>query len=240
MNPETHLIVGGSSGIGLGIVKRLSEAGANVVVLSRTKDALAGLNGVQHFAYDALADSVDPQWLPNELNGFAYCPGTINLKPFARITPETFRQDFELNVVGATRALQAALPNLKAAAKASNVPSRVLFFSTVAVAQGMSFHASVAASKGAIEGLTRSLGMELAPSIRVNCIAPSLTETPLSQKFVADEGKRKASNARHPLGRIGQVEDLVGASQFLLSTQSDWITGQVLGVDGGMSTLRKL
>jgi NAD(P)-dependent dehydrogenase (short-subunit alcohol dehydrogenase family) len=114
----------------------------------------------------------------------------------------------------------------------------MLFFSTVAVGQGMPMHSSVAAAKGAVEGLTRSLAAELAPNIRVNCIAPSLTETPLAERLLGTDKQREAMAQRHPLKRFGQIEDVSSIGAFLLSDQASWITGQVIGVDGGLSTLR--
>jgi len=230
-------IVGGSSGIGLALVKRLSDVGHRVTVISRTNDALNGLANVNHVQCDMRADDVRPDWFGDSLHGLAYCPGTVNLKPFRSLKPEMFRDDFELNVMGAVKSIQAALKPLKAGSQ-SGSPSSVLMFSTVAVPQGMSFHASVAASKGAIEGLTRSLAAELAPSIRVNCLAPSLTETGLTERFVSSDEKREAANQRHPLGRIGQPQDLAELGTLLLTDAGSWITGQVIGVDGGLSTLR--
>jgi len=228
------LVVGGSSGIGLQVVKDLTSEGSQVTVLSRTSDSLATIANVNHITYDVLSD--DPNSLNiDALNGMVYAPGSINLKPFHRIKPEEFSQDFELNVLGGIKILQAILPALK---KGSN-PS-VVFFSTVAVQQGMGFHASVATSKGAIEGLTRSLAAELAPLIRVNCIAPSITDTPLASRLLGTDEKKEASGKRHALNRVGTVEDIANIVTFLLSEKSTWITGQILGVDGGMSSVRAL
>jgi NAD(P)-dependent dehydrogenase (short-subunit alcohol dehydrogenase family) len=167
------------------------------------------------------------------LHGLVYCPGSINLKPFARIKPEEFRADFELNLVGAVNCLQHYLRNLQAADSAS-----VVLFSTVAVQTGFSFHATVSASKGAIEGLTRALAAEWAPKIRVNAIAPSLTDTPLAENLLREDSKKQAAAARHPLKRLGEPADLAQMALFLLSENASWITGQVLHVDGGISAIK--
>jgi NAD(P)-dependent dehydrogenase (short-subunit alcohol dehydrogenase family) len=227
---KNFVIVGGSHGIGLGLVQRLSAAGHLVTVLSRTNDQLAGLPGVNHVTLDVTSDEVSADQLPESIDGMAYCPGSINLRSFRGLKPEVFREDFELNVVGAVRCLQAALGGLKKAESSS-----VLMFSTVAVGQGMTMHASVAAAKGAIEGLTRSLAAELAPKIRVNCIAPALTNTPLAERFFSSEEKVAAMAEKYPLKRTGTVDDIASLGAFLLSDQSTWVTGQVIGVDGGLS-----
>ena len=233
MDTKNFLVVGGSSGIGLALVKRLSADGHQVIGISRTSESLASIPNVEHVVCDLLTDEVLPEWFGDSLDGLVYCPGTVNLKPFRSLSPDLFREDFELNVVGAVKSVQAALKPLKASGAGS-----VLLFSTVAVPQGMSFHASIAASKGAIEGLTRSLAAELAPAIRVNALAPSLTESGLTERFVANDDKRKAASERHPLGRFGQPEDFAEVGRLLLTEAGSWITGQVIGVDGGLSTLR--
>ena len=175
----------------------------------------------------------DLSYLPEAIDGFAYCPGSINLLPFARIKPEDFVKDFELQVGGAIRILQQILPRLKKSKQSS-----ILFFSTVAVQTGFNFHSQVAASKGAIEGLTRALAAEFAPVIRVNAIAPSITNTPLASRFLSTEDKQKANADRHPLKRIGTPEDIAGMASFLLAGESQWITGQIITIDGGISTLK--
>jgi NAD(P)-dependent dehydrogenase (short-subunit alcohol dehydrogenase family) len=239
MSVGSFVVVGGSKGIGLGIVKRLVDEGKQVVVLSRTAEELGGLDGVTHVAVDMSVDEVNAEMLPAEIAGLAYCPGTLNLKSFRGLKPEAFRNDFELNVIGAVKAIQAATAGLKAfAASNPGNPPSVLMFSTVAVGQGMAAHASIAASKGAVEGLVRSLASELAPTIRVNGIAPALTDTSLTQRFFSNEEKAEALGAKYPLKRTGTVDDLANMAQFLLSEKASWITGQVVGVDGGMSTVR--
>jgi NAD(P)-dependent dehydrogenase (short-subunit alcohol dehydrogenase family) len=144
--------------------------------------------------------------------------------------------DFHINALGAATSIQQYLPNLKAA----SAPASIVLLSSVAVAQGMSFHASIAMAKGAIEGLAKSLAAELAPSIRVNVVAPSLTATPLAEKLINNPEKLEASDKRHPLRRIGQPNDIAAAVSFLLSEESSWITGQILPVDGGMSSIRMM
>ncbi|NBV39267.1 MAG: SDR family oxidoreductase [Verrucomicrobia bacterium] len=167
------------------------------------------------------------------MDGTVYCPGTIQLKPFHRLTPEDFLKDFQINCLGAVAALQSALPALKASGKAS-----VVLFSTVAVVQGMLMHASIATAKGAVEGLTRSLAAEWAPVIRVNAIAPSLTDTPLAGNLLNADSKKEAAGKRHPLQQIGKPEDLASLVAYLLSDASSFMTGQVLSVDGGLSSVR--
>ncbi len=228
-----YLIVGGSSGIGLELTNDLLKKGHQVTVLSRTEGEWTSSDQLNHITYDIK----DPQVidLPTPLDGFAYCPGSINLKPFHRLKRVDFQADLDINLLGAIETLQMALPALKKADKAS-----VVFFSTVAVQQGMGFHASIAAAKGAIEGLTRSLAAELAPKIRVNCIAPSIVNTPLAGKLLSTPEKTEASAKRHPLASVGQPEDISGMAAFLLSEASTWMTGQILHVDGGLSSVKMM
>mgnify|MGYP001945400992 CR=1 FL=1 len=170
--------------------------------------------------------------LPKEIHGFAYCPGNISLKPFHRVPLSDFMNDFNLQVKGAIRTVREALPGLKKSERGS-----ILFFSTVAVQKGFAFHAQVAASKGAIEGLTRALAAEYAPAIRVNCLAPSLTDTKLAGKLLSSEEKKERQAERHPLKRIGTPEDLGRAGAFMLTEESSWVTGQILHIDGGLTHL---
>jgi len=226
---KNYLIVGGSSGIGKALVDLINKEGHKTYA---TYNKNPGEGGSYHFL-DVTAETLDLNFLPDSLDGFAYCPGSINLVPFARIKPDDFINDFQLQVVGAIRILQAILPKLKAAENAS-----VVFFSTVAVQTGYNFHSQVATSKGALEGLTRSLAAELAPKIRVNAIAPSITDTPLAAKFLSSEDKKHANAQRHPLKKIGTPEDVAQMAAFLLSDKSSWMTGQILAVDGGMSSVK--
>jgi NAD(P)-dependent dehydrogenase (short-subunit alcohol dehydrogenase family) len=230
---SNYVIIGGSGGIGLGLVRQLADAGNRVTVFSRSLGPLADLPQVVHFEFDAVSDEFPTQFLPESVNGFAYCPGSINLRSFRSTKAETFREDFELNVMGAVKTIQAVYPRLKASGQGS-----VLLFSTVAVAQGMPMHSSVAVAKGAIEGLTRTLAAEFAPEVRVNCLAPALTNTPLAARFFSDEMKIQAMSERYPLKRCGTVDDLAAAGEFLLTPASSWLTGQVIHIDGGMSTIK--
>ncbi len=227
---KTFLIIGASSGVGEALAKRLRDT-HEVFTASRST---ASEKNVRHAAWDAVNEPFPEDFLPQQLDGLAYCPGSISLQPFERLSEESFREDFELNLLGAVRALKASLQSLKAAPVAS-----VVLFSTVAVMTGMPMHASIAAAKGAVEGLTRSLAAELAPKIRVNAIAPSLTETPLAAKLLRTERQRTAAAERHPLAKIGEADDLAAAAEFLLSQESKWITGQVMPVDGGIGSLRR-
>ena len=224
------LLIGGSRGIGHAIIQQIHE-NTNVYVASRTQDELEGLD-VTHINYDVNSGTLDTTHLPDQLDGFVYCPGTINLKPFKMLSEETFKEDMNLNFFGLVKSLKTVTDRLKKSDQAS-----LVFFSTVAVKIGMPFHTSVAASKGAIEGFAKALAAEYAPKFRVNVIAPSLTDTPLAEKLLGNEKKREKMDERHPLKRVGTPEDIAKIASFLLRDDSNWITGQVLGVDGGMSTL---
>ena len=224
------LIIGGSSGIGLQIVKKLNVE-HNVFVANRTNDSLSGLNH-QYIKVDVSKETLDPSYLPDSLDGLVYCPGSINLRPFRGLKPETFIEDFNLNVMGAVRSINAVLKNLNNSSQAS-----IVLFSTVAVQIGMPFHSSVAVSKGAIEGLTRSLAAELAPKISVNAIAPSLVNTPLAEKFLNSESKMERAIERHPLKKVGSADEIANFAIHLLFNSS-WMTGQILGVDGGIGSTK--
>ncbi len=228
------IIVGGSSGIGLELTRQLSASNHQVTVLSRTAGEVSSLPNVTHLAHDVTVEAI-PAIDVDSIDGFVYCPGTINLRPFHGLKTQDFLHDFDVNVMGGVKLLQAYLKQLK---KGTN-PS-VVFFSTVAVSQGMPYHSSIAVSKGAIEGLTRSLAAELSPKIRVNCIAPSVTDTPLASRILSSEEKKTASGNRHALHRVGTAEEVAKLASFLLSEDSSWMTGQVLGLDGGMSSVRTL
>lgn len=228
--PKNILLIGGNSGIGLATAKLLHASSHTLVAAARQAGPLAEL-GIPVQPFDAATPSLSD--LPSVLDGLIYFPGSITLKPFHRVTAEDFLRDFQTNCLGAAAAIQAALPALKAAPSAS-----IVLFSTIAVAQGMAFHASIAAAKGAVEGLTRTLAAELAPKIRVNAIAPSLTDTPLANTLLNSEPKREAAAKRHPLQQVGRPEDVAKLAVFLLSDDSAFITGQILRPDGGLSSVR--
>ena len=227
---RTILLIGGNSGIGLATARQLLAQGDTVLAAARSPGPLEEI-GVTVQAFDAL--NPGSLVLPPVLDGIIYFPGSITLKPFHLLTAADFLNDYQVNCLGAVAALQAALPSLKAAASAS-----VVLFSTVAVAQGLPFHASIAAAKGAVEGLILSLASELAPKIRVNGIAPSLTDTPLAGTLLNSEAKKEASAKRHPLQLIGDAEDIARLAVFLLGPESKFMTGQILRLDGGLSSVR--
>ncbi len=225
------VVVGGTKGIGKQLVEAL--AGYNRYIIARSQDDLTVNEQTIFLPGDVTAPNIDISGLPEVIDGVVYCPGSINLKPFHRLTEADFLNDWQVNFMGAVKIIQQLLPALKKA----ETPSIVLF-STVAVQTGMPFHASIAAAKGAVEGLTRSLAAELSPKIRVNCIAPSLVQTSLAEKLTNTPEKIEAGGKRHALQRIGQPNDIAAMAEFLLSDKAAWITGQVLHIDGGMSTLK--
>jgi NAD(P)-dependent dehydrogenase (short-subunit alcohol dehydrogenase family) len=229
---KNFLVIGGSSGIGLSVVNQLREAGHQVYA-TFCSHPQESASGATYYHLDVKADTIDLSFLPEVLDGLVYCPGIINLKPFARLTPEDFIADYKLQVAGAVSVIQQALPHLKRAETAS-----IVLFSTVAVQTGFNFHTVVSSSKGAIEGFMRALAAELAPKIRVNCIAPSITDTPLAAHLLNTPEKREATAQRQPMRRLGKPEEVAAAACFLLSDASSWTTGQVLHVDGGMSSLK--
>ncbi|SMD43242.1 NAD(P)-dependent dehydrogenase, short-chain alcohol dehydrogenase family [Aquiflexum balticum DSM 16537] len=226
MKSKNIVIIGGNSGIGKVILEKLTEMGAKVYNYSRSGEGDHKLDVAEDF--DGIPN------LPEVIDGLVYCPGTINLKPFHRFTIEDFQKDYNVNVLGAVRVLQACMKGLKKSDSAA-----VVLFSTVAVGIGLGFHSSISSAKGAVEGLAKSLAAEWAPNkIRVNVVAPSLTDTPLASQLLGTEDKKEASNKRHPLGRYGQPEDIASAAVYLLSDNASWMTGQVMHLDGGLSSLR--
>lgn len=228
-SPSVFLVVGAARGIGAAVVRKLRASGHEVIATSREPD---GLHTTHAFDARDPAPALD---LPEKLDGVVYCPGTVNLKPFHRLSLQEIQQDLEVNALGAVRLLQLALPALKKSTTAS-----VVLFSTIAVGTGMPMHASIALAKGAIEGLARSLAAEWAPRIRVNVIAPSLTDTPLVASLVSTPEKCEASAARHPLKRLGQADETAAWVEHLLGPAAGFMTGQIIRLDGGMSSLRIL
>ena len=229
---KNYLVIGASSGIGEATAAQLSAT--NRVYGTYCKNQPHSINSnISHHHLNVLEDSIDLSFLPDSLDGLVYCPGAINLKPFARINPNDFLEDYKLQVLGAVKLIQQCLPKLKNADNAA-----IVLFSTVAVQTGFNFHSIVSSSKGAIEGLTKALAAELAPKIRVNCIAPSITQTPLASSLLGTLEKLEANAQRHPLKKVGTAQDIANATVFLLSEQSAWTTGQILHIDGGMSTIK--
>ena len=230
---DNYLIIGGSSGIGKEIAAQLAASGHHVYA-TYSKNKPEGISDhIQYHLLNVLDENISLEFLTDQLSGFVYCPGSINLRPFERIKPADFEADYKLQVTGAINVLQQILPKLKRSDKGS-----IVLFSTVAVQMGLPFHTQVAASKGALEGLTKSLAAEFAPKIRVNCIAPSLINTPLASSLLNTEQKIEANAQRHPLKRIGNTQDIANMATFLLSDKSTWITGQIMHVDGGISSIK--
>jgi NAD(P)-dependent dehydrogenase (short-subunit alcohol dehydrogenase family) len=236
----TIVIVGGAGGIGAATATALKARGYNLHLAGRASERLAATAGPLD-AGMTVGDVEDPDFFSRlatdagpSVAGLVYAAGTINLKPLARLTATDFERDFRINAQGAALAVQALLP----AMKASEGTAAVVLFSTVAVAQGFTAHASVSMAKGAVEGLTRALAAELAPRIRVNAIAPSLTKTPLATALTSNEQMASAIAGLHAIPRLGEADDSAKLAAFLVSGDAGWITGQIIGVDGGRSSLR--
>jgi NAD(P)-dependent dehydrogenase (short-subunit alcohol dehydrogenase family) len=239
MLPST-IIIGGSGGIGSALARRLASHGARLHLIARDAAKLAAL-ATETGASTAVADVTRAEELAAAIaaagpvvNGLAYAVGTINLKPVGKLAEAEIEYDFRLNALGAFTAVRAALPALKLA----ETTSSIVLFSSIVVSQGFPEHASIAMAKGAVEGLTLALAAEFAPKIRVNCIAPSLTRTNLAKALTQNEPMAAAIAALHPLGRLGEPEDIAALAGFLLSGEAGWMTGQIIGVDGGRSSLR--
>ncbi len=234
------LIYGGSGGVGAALARRLAAEGRALHLVGRDAGKLAAL-AAELGAGHSIADAEDASSFArvaaeagSGLAGLVYAVGSINLKPLARFSAADFERDFRLNAAGAALAVQASLPALKA----HEGTASIVLFSTIAATQGFPAHVSVAMAKGAVEGLTLALAAELAPKVRVNAIAPSLTRTPLAKALTSSEAMATAIAQMHPIPRLGEPDDVAALASFLLSEQAGWITGQVIGVDGGRSTLR--
>jgi len=238
LDQQNYLVIGGSKGIGATIVNRLLNEGASVYTVSRNQTIKIDNSKQHHLLLDVTSDDISElqKFIPPILQGVVYCPGTIALKPFTSLKLVDFQNDININLFGAIKVLQIALPALKKSETGS-----VVLFSTIATRIGLKFHSSIAAAKAALEGLAKSLAAEYASArIRFNVIAPSLTNTSLAANFLASEEKRQMAADRHPLQRFGEPADIADLAVFLLTPQSSWITGQVIGVDGGMSAIRPL
>jgi NAD(P)-dependent dehydrogenase (short-subunit alcohol dehydrogenase family) len=234
-----YLIYGGAGGIGSAIARRLAKSGHQLHLSGRQEAKLAALAGELNCGFtcaDVLERGAAARVTEaaGAIDGLAFAVGSINLKPLARLSEDDFLSDFKLNAMSAAAAVQAALPALKASAGTASV----LLFSTIAVAQGFASHASVSMAKGAVEGLTRALAAELAPKIRVNAIAPSLTDTEIAKAITSNQALSQAVAALHALPRIGTGEDMAGMAEILLTDAGSWITGQVIAIDGGRSRAR--
>lgn len=222
------LIVGGSKGIGKAIVETLVDS-YQIINLSRTAPEFEHVN-LTHINCDVLNDELPD--IP-ELDALIYCPGSINLKPISRLSLDEFRTDFEINVLGGVKTIQKYLDLLK---KGQN--PAILMFSTVASKLGMPFHASVATSKSAIEGLVKSLGAELAPTIRVNAIAPTVTDTTLATKLLRNDKLIENMKERHPLKKFLNPQEVADMAEFLISDKAASLSGQIIEMDCGIVSFK--
>ncbi|QHI35718.1 2,5-dichloro-2,5-cyclohexadiene-1,4-diol dehydrogenase [Kordia antarctica] len=222
------VIIGGSKGIGAAIVKSQLE-NHNVINISRTSPEITS-NNFTHYSCDILEDEL-PEI--NEIDTLIYCPGSINLKPIARLKIEDFKNDFEINVIGAVKAIQKYLPLLK-----QGKNPNILLFSTVATKLGMPFHASISAAKSAVEGLVKSLAAELAPTIRVNAIAPTITNTDLASKLLRNDRMVENIKERHPLKKFLEPQEVADMADFLISDKSRSVSGQIFAIDCGIVSLK--
>jgi 3-oxoacyl-[acyl-carrier protein] reductase len=224
------LVIGGNSLIGQEVIKLSNSEGDNVIATSRSTIDLPLKNFIQ---LDPNEDLSGLDALPDSIDALLYCPGSISLKSIQRMDISDIREDFRINVEGAFNIIKKVLPNLKKDNGAS-----VVFISSVAANSGMTFHSSIATSKAALEGFARSLASELAPRVAINCVAPSLTNTPMAEHLLDNEKKLQSSQERHPLNSIGDPVKVAKVIYNLFSAKEDWITGQTISIDGGLSSLR--
>ena len=234
------LIYGGTGGVGSEIARLLQGQGDEVFLVGRDADKAADLvsmDRVRFISGDVTSEGVFDRVMEDvgpELNGLVYAVGSINLGSLRRLGADDFTRDFQLNAMAAALAVKAALTPLKKGGDGGSI----VLFSSVAALQGFPMHVSVSMAKGAVSGLTLALAAELAPRIRVNAIAPSLTRTPLAEQLLSNEEAAHALAAQHPLKRLGLPEDIARLAVFLLSSEAGWISGQIVSADGGRSSLQ--
>jgi NAD(P)-dependent dehydrogenase (short-subunit alcohol dehydrogenase family) len=233
MKNKNYVVIGGTSGIGLSIVKLLSKKNCKIFVGSRNNRNLENLKKASFFKCDVTKNIFEFQEKIDQINGLVYCPGSLILKPFKRINDDDIDNSFKTNVFGLINSIRFFLKYMN---KKNSISSMVCF-SSVAVTIGMKYHTLVGGTKGAIEGITRSLAAELAPNIRINAISPSITDTPLSKKFISSEKIKNDLINRHPMKKIGNPDDIAEAALYLLSDKSNWVTGQIIHIDGGLSSV---
>lgn len=234
------LIYGGSGAVGSQTARLLKEKGYDLHLVGSTEEKLKKISDELKATY-TVADLNDTSSFEKvsseagkELAGLVYAVGTINLKSIRRLEEEDYMRDFKLNALGAVLAVKESLGALK-----KNKSASVVMYSSVAVGQGLSMHSSLSMSKGAVEGLVRSLAAELAPGIRVNGIAPSiLGDSTLSADILRDDKTKDSMANTHALKRLGTADDIAKLTAFLISDDSSWITGQIMGVDGGRSVIQ--
>lgn len=229
---KTYVLVGGFSSVAQALIKKLERTELRVVVFSQQQNLIHYHSNIEWHQLNVVKEDIPAMYIPEMVNALVYFPGTINLKPFNTLTADDFQSDFEINLLGAVKAIKAFYRPLKKSGNGS-----IVMFSSVAARLGMPYHASIASSKAAIEGLTRSLAAEFAPHIRVNCIAPSLTDTRMASKLLSNEERRNSIVQRNPMKKIGTPDDLASMVKFLTGDNGSWITGQVISVDGGLSTI---
>lgn len=229
-----YLIIGASSGIGKQLAKQLSEKEHRVFGTYNRNEEVNSNEQLSYHQLNVMSDNIQLDFLPDQLDGIVYCPGSINLRPFGRLTANDFIEDYQLQVIGAVKLIQAVYTKLR---KSNN--GSIVLFSTIAVQNGFPFHSLVSASKGAIEGLTKALAAEFSPKVRVNCIAPSLTDTPLAANLLNSDEKREMNASKNPMKKNGEASDIANMAEFLLSDKAKWITGQVMHIDGGYSSIKK-
>jgi len=227
------VIIGGSSGIGLELVKLFESNNWNVIS-TYFSNPIKDREFVRYVKFDAVESTLEVNDFPESIDGLIYCPGVINLKQFHRVSPDVFLNDYKIQVLGAIKSIQILMPHLKKSDQAS-----IVLFSSIAASMGFKFHSIISSSKGAIEGLSKSLAAELAPKIRVNVIAPSITDTPLAENFLNSENKRDFHKKLNPLNKFASASDISNMAYYLLSEKSSFITGQIFHIDGGMSTILK-